>query len=289
MTSDTPLTLLPTPTASDADRHTLRACWRPGRNRRGMSLVNALMDAPDIRLLPTPTTRDHKGANQRGSDDCLPVAVLHTRTHPASTPARFAWALDDGTGVDWGVYGTAIRRWERILDRPAPCPLQATDALRRWLHAHRGDPLVMCDRLLARRLPADDARIRLDDPMRRRVMRRWRSSPHPMIDPTLTEAVMGDPLIPLPATRMPDPLVQAHWRRLGAPRSMVRHSPRFVEWMMGLPDGHVTDPAIWRNVKGSAYRLQLRALGNGVVPAQAALAVSWALDVRARLSDTQGA
>jgi len=45
-------------------------------------------------------------------------------------------------------------------------------------------------------------------------------------------------------------------------------SPRFVEWMMGLPDGHVTDPAI-----GLSYGAQLKALGNGVVPQQALAAI----------------
>ena len=45
-------------------------------------------------------------------------------------------------------------------------------------------------------------------------------------------------------------------------------SARFVEWLMGLPDGHVTghDLALSRE-------RQLRMLGNGVVPQQAALAV----------------
>ena len=43
-------------------------------------------------------------------------------------------------------------------------------------------------------------------------------------------------------------------------------SARFVEWMMGLPDGHVTDLDLSREH-------QLRLLGNGVVPQQAALAV----------------
>lgn len=42
---------------------------------------------------------------------------------------------------------------------------------------------------------------------------------------------------------------------------------RFVEWMMGLPPGHVTDvPGITRNEA-------LKALGNGVVPQQAAAAL----------------
>ena len=38
--------------------------------------------------------------------------------------------------------------------------------------------------------------------------------------------------------------------------------------MMGLPDGWVTDPAI-----GISRNDQLKALGNGVVPQQAALAL----------------
>lgn len=42
----------------------------------------------------------------------------------------------------------------------------------------------------------------------------------------------------------------------------------FVEWMMGLDPGHVTDPAI-----GLSRSQQLRCLGNGVVPQQAALAL----------------
>jgi DNA (cytosine-5)-methyltransferase 1 len=52
--------------------------------------------------------------------------------------------------------------------------------------------------------------------------------------------------------------------RTGNPRL----APRFVEWMMGLPDGWVTDPAI-----GISRNEALRALGNGVVPQQAALAL----------------
>jgi DNA (cytosine-5)-methyltransferase 1 len=43
--------------------------------------------------------------------------------------------------------------------------------------------------------------------------------------------------------------------------------PGFVEWMMGLPDGHVCD-------LGMARTAELKMLGNGVVPAQAALALT---------------
>lgn len=49
-------------------------------------------------------------------------------------------------------------------------------------------------------------------------------------------------------------------------RGGQRLSPRFVEWMQGLPDGWVTGAPITRPQ-------QLRALGNGVVPQQAAHAI----------------
>ena len=53
-------------------------------------------------------------------------------------------------------------------------------------------------------------------------------------------------------------------------------SARFVEWLMGLPAGWVTDvPGVTRNEA-------LKALGNGVVPQQAAQALRVALDVIAR-------
>ena len=45
-----------------------------------------------------------------------------------------------------------------------------------------------------------------------------------------------------------------------------RLNPRFVEWMMGLPDGHVTE-------RGLSAAQELKMLGNGVCPQQAALAL----------------
>ena len=55
-----------------------------------------------------------------------------------------------------------------------------------------------------------------------------------------------------------------------------RLSALFVEWMMGLPEGWVTAPEI-----GLTRNQQLRALGNGVVPQQAAFALRELLAVRA--------
>ena len=57
-------------------------------------------------------------------------------------------------------------------------------------------------------------------------------------------------------------------------------SAKFVEWMMGLPDGHVTGPDL-----DLSRERQLRMLGNGVVPQQAALAVSSLLQIVKGLED----
>ena len=50
-------------------------------------------------------------------------------------------------------------------------------------------------------------------------------------------------------------------------------NPRFSEWLMGLPDGWVTSPQI-----GLTRTEQLKAIGNGVVPQQATVALTemWA-------------
>lgn len=60
-------------------------------------------------------------------------------------------------------------------------------------------------------------------------------------------------------------------------RGREQLAPPFVEWMMGLPAGHVT------GVPGLSRAEQLKALGNGVVPQQAAAALaellgSWTVD-----------
>lgn len=57
-------------------------------------------------------------------------------------------------------------------------------------------------------------------------------------------------------------------------------SAQFVEWMMGLPAGWVTDTAI-----GISRNQQLKALGNGVVPQQAAWAIRHLLGIRQLAAD----
>lgn len=53
-------------------------------------------------------------------------------------------------------------------------------------------------------------------------------------------------------------------------------SPVFTEWLMGLPEGHVTGvPGVTRNEA-------LKACGNGVVPQQGAAALRWLLNIYAK-------
>lgn len=63
----------------------------------------------------------------------------------------------------------------------------------------------------------------------------------------------------------------AHMGEADAPDIVVDRAytnPAYIEWMMGLPEGHVTSPGV-----GLSRAQQVKMLGNGVVPQQAAAAV----------------
>ena len=59
-------------------------------------------------LLPTTTTFDWKGANNSGSGTTSSVGL--------------ATKIDNLPETSWGKFEPAIRRWEKILGRPAPAP-----------------------------------------------------------------------------------------------------------------------------------------------------------------------
>lgn len=58
------------------------------------------------------------------------------------------------------------------------------------------------------------------------------------------------------------------------PRGGRRLTARFAEWLMGLPDGWVTDAPDLVPPKRDPRSKQLKAIGNGVVPQQAYAAFS---------------
>ncbi|MGW3206472.1 hypothetical protein [Streptomyces sp. NPDC001135] len=68
------------------------------------------------RLLPTPATRDWKsGASNLLGRNSRPLNEFVVNR----LPRQADWIATDGTD-----YGPAIRRWERVTGRPAPCPTE---------------------------------------------------------------------------------------------------------------------------------------------------------------------
>ena len=171
-------------------------------------------------LLPTPTSRDHKGANQRGDETCLTGALLPI---PAASRYGSNQSLSEGAAVRW-----SLDRIDQLLPTP-----RATNNENRQSAEYGGDRGNFYGLLHNPDRWGDYAP----------AIRRWE---------TLTR--------PAPAPTIPG--------RNGNPRL----NPAFSEWMMGLPSGWVTDvPGITRNEA-------LKAIGNGVVPQQAAAATRWLLD-----------
>jgi len=74
------LRLLPTPRASDGEKG--------GPNQRGSS-GDLMLPSAVVQLLPTPTSRDHKGANQRGDETCLHGALMNPPS-PDGSPSSGA-------------------------------------------------------------------------------------------------------------------------------------------------------------------------------------------------------
>jgi hypothetical protein len=154
-------------------------------------------------LIPTPMSRDYKGdtsPHERNGviqTDTVERAIFHSGEVLLGTPrtstanGSSASQVEQGAPkariedqvhiTSWGKFEPAIRRWEEVLDRPAPAPTK------------------------------------------------------------------------------PDGKDGAH-----------RLSSGFTEWMMGLPEGWITDVGLSRNE-------ELKACGNGVVPQQAEMALRFLL------------
>jgi DNA (cytosine-5)-methyltransferase 1 len=117
-----------------------------------------------------------------------------------------------------------------------------------------------------------EPRHRGDTEWSRPTGRQVRERPPVRTEPRLDSDVDWGPFAP----------AVARWGRLlgrvaPAPTSLTSRgrqalSPGFVEWLMGLPAGHVTD------VPGLSRDDMLHVLGNGVVPQQAEAAITWCLD-----------
>lgn len=269
---------MPTPRASDGAKG-------PSYSGHRVNLSGAVLGQAG--LLPTPTASDGMAERMRsgmwhaGSRRAMNLGIAGRIVTAGEDKARDPESY--GFRVDWGRFTPAVRRWETILGRPAPDPTQATRRLRILagrLPARLRDG-AWCARRIQATLPHG-----VDWPCRRRVIDRWAAVGAPgLIDPVWRSIASRDPDDPVGCTRLPARSVLDLWFRAAHTRATVANlSPRLAEWMMGLPAGWVTDPAIWRDVPGNHRMLQLRALGNGVCPPQAERAVRDALDLRRKLS-----
>lgn len=236
--------LLPTPTVSDTN-------GAGAHGDGGLDLRTA------VSLLPTPRASDGEkgGPNQRGSsgDLMLPSAVALLPTPAVNDMGEGktvedwdAWTLrikaEHGNGNEHGK-SLSIEA-QRLLPTPTTADSKASGA-----HGYSGNEFCALT----------DATVRQPDRWGEyaAAIYRWESLFRPAPEPTQPSS-KGKPQL----------------------------APAFVEWMMGLPAGHVTDPGIYADMtdrrgkplSASAIRnLQLRALGNGVVPQQATAAVRWGL------------
>ncbi|MCP2323668.1 DNA (cytosine-5)-methyltransferase 1 [Hamadaea flava] len=162
-------TLLPTPKATDGTK---------GSPAQRGSAGDLTLPSAAVQLLPTPTAARY-GRNKSTSAGAAIRPGLDSISHLVPTPTDNPEHTDPTSALaTWGLYSTAILRWETILDQPAPAPTEP---------GRSGSPVL---------------------------------------------------------------------------------APPFVQWLMGLPAGWVTDPQI-----GLARTAALRVLGNGVVPHQAAMAL----------------
>jgi DNA (cytosine-5)-methyltransferase 1 len=256
--------LLPTPTAGDGERHS-DAQGRTG----GPSLTEV-----GKKLLPTPVAvvrerteeeRRHRRAEKIGGnlDEVFPLLPTPRVVHHSEPPEQ----------VEARGYGPNLASvTEHLLPTPNDFHMGNTESPEEWLE-RRAD---VEERTGTRHGPALP------------VVAQSVADGHPLIQ-------AGDgPQLVEPGADIWGPYAAAihRWEEiLGrpapdptevGPKNKPRLASRLTEWMMGLPDGHVTAPEVWagftgRNGKAASAtairNAQLKACGNGVVPQQATEAI----------------
>jgi hypothetical protein len=260
--------LLRTPVASEAEGGAVAPDVAKA-NGQTLRLSGQMIDmvAPhQLPKLPTPTVSDQYTANlastqqKEGSMHSVTLAQVFHKPDLFPTPIT----SDYKNGKSSAGYGLNLPETARSLF-PTPvasegtkAPSQQTSATKSktgqvWLSnvAKDLEPLLGTPRATAANSSSKQVKLgapksRLEDQVHTNwgkfepAIRRW-------------EAIIGRPA---PEPTKPDGKEGNH-----------RLSSKFTEWMMGLPDGWITDIGLKRND-------ELKACGNGVVPQQAELALT---------------
>jgi hypothetical protein len=234
------MTLLPTVKARDAQAEGYEAGLRRSQPQVG-TIVKGLVDGDERVLMPTPNTMEHLPARTgearerqlyRGGSDSRRSSSGNLREDILDlmpTPK----ALD-------GFKGNLKTSQERLdsgnfVDLPNIAidlmPTPQVDDSKNTGHNQDRRPTLASE--------VWETQRKINWGKFEPAIRRW-------------EQVLGRPA---PAPTKPDGKDDAH-----------RLSSKFTEWMMGLPDGWITDCGLSRNE-------ELKAAGNGVVPQQAELAL----------------
>jgi hypothetical protein len=263
--------LFPTPNTMDhLDARTgearERQLHRGGSNSRRNTTGNLREDI--IALMPTPNTLDHLPARspEKIAESKLRTSGGYSNVRETVVNDLFPTPItsDYKNGKSSAGYGLNLPETARSLF-PTPvasegtkAPSQQTSATKSktgqvWLSnvAKDLEPLLGTPRATAANSSSKQVELgapksRLEDQVHTNwgkfepAIRRW-------------EAIIGRPA---PEPTKPDGKEGNH-----------RLSSKFTEWMMGLPDGWITDIGLKRND-------ELKACGNGVVPQQAELALS---------------
>lgn len=254
------LTLLQTPRTSDTN-------GAGAHGQGGMDLRTVAS------LLPTPTSRDHKGRNQRDDATCLTGALLPT---PRATDGTNGGPNQRGSSGDL-MLPSAVH----LLPTPAVNDMGAGKTVEAWdewtarMKSSHGNGNGHGASLHIESLRSDKWGQYAP------AIARWEAvlgRPAPAPTEVSTKSRERCPVCELP----PEAALEGGPREADARESVGescackrRLSPEFVSWMMGLPAGWVTDLGLTRNE-------ELKILGNGVVRQQAAAATwAWVCDMRA--------
>jgi hypothetical protein len=265
--NDSESLLLRTPVASEAEGGAVAPDVAKA-NGQTLRLSGQMIDmvAPDqLPKLPTPTVSDQYTANlastqqKEGSMHSVTLAQVFHKTDLFPTPIT----SDYKNGKSSAGYGLNLPETAKTL-MPTPTTRDykdgsephkrdgkvQTDTVARAVF-NSGEVLLGTPRATAansssKQVELGAPKARLEDQVHTNwgkfepAIRRW-------------ESIIGRPA---PEPTKPDGKEGNH-----------RLSSKFTEWMMGLPDGWITDIGLKRND-------ELKACGNGVVPQQAELALS---------------